>query len=180
MKIIPNFPQYSISEDGKTLIGNGRIKKILSNFIDKDGYHKASIYHNKKRVCTTVHRLVAFTYLENPLKLPQINHIDGNKSNNHYSNLEWCDALHNNRHAQQTGLRDNANRLLSERNKLNPKSKYSSMGKVNRKLSDNDIRLIRNLFESKQKTYKELAIMFNYDSSSIGKIIRRERYSEIE
>ncbi len=51
-----------------------------------------------------VHRLVALHFLNNPKKYPQINHIDGNKLNNHCSNLEWCNQEHNMQHAHAMGL----------------------------------------------------------------------------
>ena len=52
-----------------------------------------------------MHRLVAETFIPNPKKLPQVNHLDGNTLNNHVSNLEWCDAYDNLMHAIRTGLR---------------------------------------------------------------------------
>ena len=58
-----------------------------------------------KKVRFSPHRLVAKYFLgEKPSALHQINHIDGNKWNNHYSNLEWCTHQQNIDHAVQHGL----------------------------------------------------------------------------
>jgi hypothetical protein len=46
-----------------------------------------------------IHRLVAKTFIENPNNYDQVNHIDGNKSNNCISNLEWCNYTQNKLHA---------------------------------------------------------------------------------
>ena len=59
---------------------------------------------NKKQKMYYVHRIVAEAWMPNPNDYPQINHIDGNPSNNHVSNIEWCTAKHNMQHAVRTGL----------------------------------------------------------------------------
>ena len=64
------------------------------------GYVKVRI--NKKDYF--VHRLVAIAYLNNPQKKDTVNHIDGDKSNNHLKNLEWCTKSENCKHAYDTGL----------------------------------------------------------------------------
>jgi hypothetical protein len=53
-----------------------------------------------------VHQLVALAWLPNPDCLPQINHINGVKLDNHVENLEWCTSKHNVAHALRTGLID--------------------------------------------------------------------------
>ena len=52
-----------------------------------------------------VNRVVALRFLPNPLNLPQVNHIDGNKENNALSNLEWSSGEDNEKHAHRTGLK---------------------------------------------------------------------------
>lgn len=51
-----------------------------------------------------VHRLVATKYIANPNNLPQVNHKDGNKLNNHADNLEWVSNKQNRDHAVKNGL----------------------------------------------------------------------------
>lgn len=72
---------------------------------DKDGYHLINLCLSGKKITEKVHRLVAKAFLPNPYNLPEVNHIDGNKSNNSVSNLEWCDNSHNKYHAYKSGLR---------------------------------------------------------------------------
>lgn len=55
-----------------------------------------------------LHRLVAEHFIPNPLGLPQVNHIDGNRLNNAASNLEWCSASDNVLHAYAAKLKTNA------------------------------------------------------------------------
>lgn len=80
--------------------------KILTQIPKRNNYMVVSLTRNvgdKKQ--PLVHRIVASAFLPNPENRPQVNHIDGNKANNKVSNLEWCTALENTRHAIVTGLR---------------------------------------------------------------------------
>lgn len=52
-----------------------------------------------------VNRVVALALLPNPHNYPDVNHIDGNKANNHPSNLEWASRSENEKHAFRTGLK---------------------------------------------------------------------------
>ena len=90
---------------------SSRIKKIVKTGgrvllpnLCKNGYYYINLYKNKKMYHKTVHSLVAMAFIDNPKKLPCVNHIDGNKKNNNVSNLEYCTYSYNTNHAWQTGL----------------------------------------------------------------------------
>lgn len=67
--------------------------------LDKDGYLVFCMCVRGIRIYMSAHRLVALAYIQNPDNLPQVNHLDGNKLNNHQSNLQWCSVAENNQHA---------------------------------------------------------------------------------
>lgn len=71
------------------------------------GYLVVNLKHNGKQQMRSVHRLVAEHFISNDLELPEVNHIDGNKSNNVVNNLEWCTHSENIQHAVDTGLHTN-------------------------------------------------------------------------
>lgn len=78
--------------------------KILKQGFNHKGYPIVYLSKNGKQKTITVHRLVALTFIENPLNLPQVNHKDGIKTNNHVGNLEWCTNSYNQQHAYDIGL----------------------------------------------------------------------------
>ena len=87
-------------------IRKGRLCTLSNN--NSKRYWRVGVQINNKQKLLAVHRLVAKAFIPNPNNLPQINHIDGNKNNNHVSNLEWCDGSYNMKHAFRTGLNDRA------------------------------------------------------------------------
>ena len=95
-------------------------KKQLKSYDDGNGYFRIDITINGKRKTFKVHRLVAEHFVENRENKPQVNHIDGNKSNNHYSNLEWCSAKENIIHAYKNGL--NISHMTGKFDILHPNS----------------------------------------------------------
>lgn len=78
--------------------------KILTYNICRKGYYRSKLCKGDGGKYKTIHRLVAIEFIPNPKKLPQINHIDGDKSNNNVENLEWCTNKYNMEHAIENGL----------------------------------------------------------------------------
>ena len=101
----------------------GVVGRIMPQTIQRKGYYAVTFWMNNKAYCRKVHRLVIEAFTPNPDNLPCINHIDGNKLNNHVSNLEWCTYQANMQHAVRTGLThphrwtDDERKQISERNK---------------------------------------------------------------
>lgn len=84
---IKGFEEYSIDTDGAIYGKKGNKLKYSRNH---KGYCIINLYSENKRYGFQVHRLVAQQFIENPENKPTVNHIDGNKTNNSVSNLEWC------------------------------------------------------------------------------------------
>ena len=95
---------------------NESTRKISSKFMkllkDKDGYLTIGLVkeQGQKQKRFRVHRLVAITFIENPNKKPFINHKNAVKNDNRVSNLEWCTAKENTKHARELGLQSRINK----------------------------------------------------------------------
>ena len=98
------FHNYDVYEDGKVF--SHFSNKFLKNEVDKHGYVVGVFFISGQRKKIKIHRLVASLFLGEQIDQTAcvINHKDGNKENNHYSNLEWCTPYENNLHARVTGL----------------------------------------------------------------------------
>ncbi len=116
---IKNFEkQYEVSSYGR--ISNYR--KIMQTYEINSGYLAIKFTLNGVRTSHLVHRLVAKAFLDNPENKTEVNHIDGNKHNNHVSNLEWVSSSENKKHALATGLKIYNNPTVGK--KLGTGSKY--------------------------------------------------------
>lgn len=96
------FKAYDVYDDGR--IYSHFRRKFLKPEVTRFGYLQVTLSVDGKPRRFRVHQLVAQCFIDNPEHLPMVNHIDGNKMNNNVSNLEWCTAYDNNKHARETGL----------------------------------------------------------------------------
>lgn len=98
---VPSYEGYYVSNFGR--VKSFYTGKILKPAISL-GYLFVHLCNNSKRKIFYVHRLVAQLFVSNPDNKPQINHRDGNRLNNHISNLEWCTSAENIKHAVEHNL----------------------------------------------------------------------------
>jgi len=175
MKDIKGFEErYAITETGKVWsyakyrlgktrkFHNGR---FLVATRASTGYVVISFSHlDGKRKMLFVHRLVASAFLPNPLNLPQVNHKNGIKTDNHVENLEWCTAKENIHSALKRG------------------SQFGAKGSKHHfaKLDESDISEIRKRFASGNESYGTLAKQFGVTPSAIGQIIRRISWKHVK
>lgn len=92
-KDIPGYEgRYQISSLGRVRTGSG---KIMSLELTQRGYFRVKLWSG--RVCKRfrVHRLVAIVFIPNPKNLPQVDHINGDKTDNRIENLRWVSNSQN-------------------------------------------------------------------------------------
>ena len=153
---------YQISNFGR--IRNKVTNKILKQNITGKGYLGCvvSLGSKNKKQSIKIHRAVAECFIPNPNNYQQVNHIDGNKKNNLYSNLEWCDNRYNTLHSYKLGLKKP---VKGER--------FSHS-----KLSINDINFIRKNYIPRDINYgaRALARKYNVHHKTIEEIIHNKKW----
>ena len=90
---IDGYENYLIYNDGR--VYSKYKNKFLKQKNYKGGYYFVNLYKNGKMKSFRIHRLVGLHYLDNVEGKNEIDHIDRNKSNNHISNLRWCNRSEN-------------------------------------------------------------------------------------
>lgn len=101
--LIYSVSREYVSSSGKKCKVNGKLRKPINH---STGYCVITLSNNGKAKTHRYHRIVALSLIDNKDNKPFVNHIDGNKRNNHPSNLEWATEKDNSAHAVETGLFD--------------------------------------------------------------------------
>ena len=151
---------YQISNTGRVKsldrinnVGRHCKERMLSIGLDGTGYLMIGLYKMGKRYPTNIHRLVAIHFIANPGGKPQVNHIDGDKTNSIVTNLEWCTEAENISHAHRVGL-------------------------AKSKLTKEEVEAIKNL-KNKGLSQKIIGKMFNIDQTTVGKIYNNKCWVNI-
>lgn len=128
---------------------------ILKQQTRKDGYKQVMIYINKKAKRQYVHRLVASAFIPNLKNKPEVNHKNGIKSDNKFSNLEWVTDSEQRYHAEANGL----------------------CRKQPRKLNKDQVQQLRNLWAEGYSVGKLMKI-FPLKSKALRDIVSRRTYKD--
>ena len=172
-KDIPNYEGiYQVSNLGgvRSLDYNhtGKIKNLKIG-INKYGYSTVTVGGKRQKV----HRLVALTFLDNPFKLPQVNHIDEDKTNNCVWNLEWCTSKYNCNYGTRNtrlgvSLSGNNNGMYGKKHSSETKELIGSYSKKKVKCIETGV-----IYNS----INELAIFLGVRRESVTRVLRGIRKS---
>ena len=168
---------------GKGMEHTGEFKRILkperelTYTLNVRGYYSVVIMKKTHMV----HRLVAKAFIPNPEGKPQVNHIDGNKLNNHYLNLEWCTAQENIQHAFQTGLNKGCIGMKRTYKDKATKQKCLANLKDKSKLTPDEVRYVRKVFIPRHPKYSATALAKQFGTSiaAMSKIVKGQTYKNV-
>lgn len=172
-KPIKDFPNYEVSDDGRVRsLGEYRQcgpayrfvpTRILKQTTNKFGYMKVRIANNGCKKSFFIHRLVAIGFIPNEDTLPEVNHRDGDKTNNAADNLEWTDRSGNILHAYRV-----LKSIIIKKGSNHPLTT----------LTEEDVAQMRNLYKT-GLTQVELASRFGVTQANVSSIIRRRTWTHI-
>lgn len=156
-KMVPGFVPYEVSTFGRL---RRRGCCVLTTPKDKAGYPRKYLKDLGRNLL--IHRAVALCFIPNPNNLREVNHKDGDKSNNEVSNLEWVSRRGNTLHAYRLGL------MQDQRGDRGHTAK----------LTEIEVRVVREAL-SNGFTQTGIAKYFKLDQSTINLIHRRVNWNHI-
>jgi len=165
-KAIPSFDGYSVTKDGRvySLVTNKWLKPRNAGA----GYQSVMLYKDKKGKNFYVHRLVAEAFLDKVDGKTCVNHIDGDKTNNCVSNLEWATHSENMYHANAIGLQTGSEKQ---------KAAARENGKVMRKLTIEQVSEVKDMYANGM-FQREIADHFGMSQSQISSVLLGKVYKE--
>jgi hypothetical protein len=160
---IEGYDDYFISDDGKVFSTKYKEMREVKQRINKQGRPYVNLCKNGKYKSFVTHRLVAKHYLPDFTLDLQVNHIDGDKTNNNVSNLEMVTQSENMQHAVKTGLLVN----------------HKGEEHWDAKLTEKEVKEIRSKYIPNVYGIKKLAKEYQVSESTIKFIIKRVTWKHI-
>lgn len=154
-----------IKNDGNFAGGFHKHFKVRNQQTNKYGYKTIKLCKYGKCQRYTVHRLVAKAFIPTDNYENQINHIDGNKTNNNITNLEWVTPAENMKHAWDTGLINSDHTVGSKH--------------ANAKLTEAQVIEMRELYATGNYKRKELCDKYNIKLSTFKDIVSRRSWQHV-
>lgn len=148
---------------GKTIERRHTGKTLKPLFDGRGAYLQVPLSINGSSRRYLVHRLVAITFIDNPNGLPEVNHMDEDKTNNAVWNLEWCDHKYNNNYGSK--------RIMTRGTKNGAA-----------KISEELVRTIRKEYVPNDPVYGMTGLSQRYGVSltHVYNIIKRKRWGWLE
>lgn len=177
-KIIPDFVEYQVSNFGRIKSLKCNREKILKPVEGKKGYFQVSLCKNSKAYKKQIHQVVLQAFIGPCPKGLEVNHKNGIKSDNRLDNLEYMTHAENNKHAIQTGLHKEPSGDNHYTKKHPEKVRRGSNSNL-AKLTEEQIKKIRALWNRKEKTQKEISILFNIHKTTVSYIVNNKVWQHI-
>jgi len=163
-KLIPGYEgRYRINEEGHVdscFFGTWRRRRTS---ITPTGYHNIALCLRAERREYRLARLVAELFIPNLEDKPEVNHIDGDKDNNHADNLEWMTHEENMAHAAANGL------IPDRRGERNGRSA----------LTAEQVKTMRRIYEEGGKTQTQVGKMFGASPYRAHRVLRYKQWTHI-
>lgn len=155
-KILKGYEKYVIFDDGR--IWSRSKHHFMSRCLNTDGY-PSTLFNRKSK---TFHILVGLAFVPNPHNYKELNHLDGDKTNTHHLNLQWCTRSQNIKHAYKLGLRDS-------KGSMNASSKVQVW----------QVKAIRFFYQYLNYTQKELGRIYGITQTQVGYIVNYKSWKHV-
>lgn len=156
---LKSIDRYIVDSLGRKTKRKGKLIKLHKSH---KGYLRVKMINGDKHITTSIHRIMAKAFIPNPENKPQVNHINGIKTDNRIENLEWCTNQENQIHAIK-------NKLIKHN-----KGEKHHMSLFNNK----QVLSIRSEYKE-CKNYSLLADKYNTSATVIMNLIKRKTYNNI-
>lgn len=166
-RTIREFPDYEVSDSG--LVYSHKSRRELRPLKQPNGYMSVELFNKEGSKRVLVHRLVALAFIPNTDELPQVNHINEDKTDNRVENLEWVTAKQNMQHGTREARRMAHTDYTTQKRKDALKQ---NRRKVWRKVKNLDT---GEVFDNERLAAKHYGI----SNSHIGECCRGQRYKTV-